>query len=371
MRGRTYVLLVPAAIIALAAAWLSLAELAQPRKAERTASPPETTGLRFEPPAFDLDQGVHFSGPPLEIETALVNVTGGPIQITEIPKTCGCMALALGGEGLNLPRMLEPGQRLPLRVEVGTVGRVGPQRYELIARGTDTQGRPVASPPFLIQGRLRAPFLAVPDEWNVEIAAGEAPPIIERTVVLADGWPGAGLQLPHVCSTAGGRMQFAIEPTDGPILAGGLDATRRYLLRIRYTPPEDVERFEETITITPVEEGVPPLEIPFRGCLRPEAAFEPPRLVLVPLGPGATVSRRLTYRYARPDLAELRLVAAPAGVVVEELSRGEGVITFRVEYHQAGRAGPFAENLKFEVGGDHRMVLVPVEVLPGTDGPPA
>ncbi len=259
------------------------------------------SALRFVPETYVFGESPLFSGEKITFDAAIENASASPVVLTAIPKTCGCMTFG-DEEGLKLPVTLAPGGRFPFHVAIATDGKAGMQRMQLIARGTTPEGTAVESGTLEVNGRVWTSIFALPDEINLEVRQDEVGSPLVRSIVLADEWPGAGLRMPSVTSTAGDRLRVSLRPADGKIMVRGLDLRKRHELTISYSVPPGSMFFDETITIAPTATGARLATVRLRGRVVPDAEVRPDRLVLHCREPGSTITRVLEYRRNRAGL---------------------------------------------------------------------
>jgi hypothetical protein len=327
----------------------------------RTARPAEA--LRFVPDVHEFGKSPLFSGDRIHFETAVENVSAAPIILTTIPRSCGCLTFGQSG-GLKLPVTLRPGERFPLRVEVATDGKTGYQRMEIQALGRKPEGEAVPTARLAIQGNVWSSILPLPEELFVEVDPDTRNKPVVRKVLLADEWPGDGLVIAKITSTAGKRLQFDLAPAEGKAMVRGLDVTKRKEMTIRYAIPEGAETFDETITITPARSDAKPATIRLHGRVVPDFEMHPNRVVVTETSEGATASRVLTYQFRDPEFRDCRVVETPKGVTVAEISVPlKNSRRFRVTCELPEQAGAQDGTLVFQVGNRIDSIRVPVSMI--------
>jgi hypothetical protein len=319
--------------------------------------------IRFAPQTVEFGEEPVFSGDRLRFDVAVENTSRAPVQVTEFPRSCGCMTFGEAGD-LRLPATLQPGEKLPLKVEIATDGKTGFQTMQLQARGKTASGEPIAPASLMIQGRILTSILPLPEELWIDVHQDERDAPIARTVLLTDQWPGDGLAIDTIASTAGPRMRFDLAPADGPVLVRGLDVRKRHLLTINYTVPPKANVFDETITITPTHVPAKPAKVRLRGRVLPNFEFKLDQVLVYDARPGATASRVLVYHYHRPQFRDLRPIAAPEGVtVVETGDSAEGTRRFRVTCRLPERSGRKDQRVVFQVGRAGETIEVPISMV--------
>lgn len=323
--------------------------------------------IRFEPAAFEFGKPPVFSGDRVRFDTAVVNTSSTPVVVSEVPRSCGCLTFGEDG-ALTLPVTLAPGGKLPLRVEYSTDGKTGYQSVELHARGRTAGGASIAEATLTIRGRILASILPLPEDVYIEVGAERRGQPVVRTVFLADEWPGDGLGVGKITSTAGDRMRFELAPAAGNVLVQGLDVRKRHTLMISYSIPAGATVFDEKVTITPAQPSARPATVRLHGRVVADYEIRPDRLMFYASNPGGTASRLLAYHYTRPEFQDVRPVGVPEGTTVAEFPGGrDGVRRFRVTCRLPSRMGRDERELVFRVGSGDETLRVPVAMVVGSE----
>lgn len=334
-----------------------------------TAMP--SKAIRFVPEQVEFGIEPVFSGDRVLFDVAVENTSSSPVRITEFPRSCGCMTFDDEGN-LRLPATLGPGERFPLKVEVATIGRTGHQKMELVARGELVSGEPIAPGSLIIRGRIMTSILPLPEEIWLDVHQDERDSPIVRKVLLADEWPGDGLGIAKIESTARDRMRFGLAPATGTVLVGGLDVRKRNELTIRYTLPPDAGALDETITITPSHGSARPAHIRLHGRVLPDYEFQPVRLLFYGLHADEAASRVLVYHYHRPKFRDGRVVEIPEGVsVVEMPGLVEGTRRFRVTSRLPEGVDRKDLSIAFQIDHTGDTIQVPISMALGSRSAPA
>ncbi|MFI5460892.1 MAG: hypothetical protein ACHRXM_36235 [Isosphaerales bacterium] len=256
---------------------------------------------------------------------------------------------------------------MPLKVEVATDGKTGYVTMEILARGVMASGEPIAPALLVIRGQIMSSILPLPDELWLDVRQDESDSPIVRTVVLADQWPGDGLAIAEITSTAGPRMRFDLAPADGTSLIRGLDVRKRRELTITYSIPPATNVFDETITITPAYRPAKPAKVRLHGRVLPDYEFSPSQILVHDARPGATASRTLVYRYHRPQFRDLRPVDVPEGLAVAEMGGlADGTRRFRITCRLPERGGRKDQMVIFQIGQAGERIRVPISIIVGS-----
>ncbi len=115
---------------------------------------PLGSSVAFEPAILDLRSKPVFVGETISHEARLVNRMGSPVTVEELGRSCGCMSFLNSTQG-EFPRRLQPGESLPIMVEVHTEGRTGLETFTIQAIGRDAQGVPF-NPDFSITASIHS-----------------------------------------------------------------------------------------------------------------------------------------------------------------------------------------------------------------------
>jgi hypothetical protein len=266
--------------------------------------PTAIPSLRFSPEKIDLTNVFHVSGETLELEVTLRNTSARPIHVTDIPRSCSCMALDTQG---RFPIVLEPGDGHPVRLRIYTLGRLGPQPFSISALARLDDGTELPSTEFTVLTNLYGPLIPIPSEFFETVPVSAS---VTRLLTLADDWPGEGITVKEIKASSADRFRFDLRRSAGTANVLGRVLSKRYELEIQYTPPKDGRNFSETISISIADERVKTLEIPFQGNIERPYEFVPASLTLYGL-PGESFQRKFMYRYSNPDCAKIEMAQAP------------------------------------------------------------
>lgn len=330
------------------------------------ANTPRAAGaIRFVPETYEFGKEPVFSGDRVRFEAAVENSGAVAVKVTEFPRSCGCLTFGEDGD-LKLPATLAPGERLPLHIEAATDGKTGFQSLEVRAKGTTAADEPIPSAALAIKGRIWTSILTLPEELSVELRRDECDTPLVQTVLLADEWPGNGLEIAGVTSTAADRMRFDLKAVTGKIMMRGLDVQKRHALTITYSIPKDVSTFDEAITITPTLPAANPAILRLHGRIKPDYEFKPDRLFVYSSQPGSNMNRLLVYSYSRPVYRDLQIIQVPEGVTFDEVGGSmDGVRCFQLACHLPGQIGKRENDLILQIGNAGERVRIPIIMVVG------
>ncbi len=251
--------------------------------------------LRFAEPVASAGE-VH-AGAPLAHRFAFVNGGTGPVVLTELRTSCGCLAPRLEPAGGPLPRTVAPGERGALVLEVHTLGQsAGAHTWRLTAC-TQEGGQPRAQ-----ELELRGTVVAEVTVQPASLTLFTDRPA-EQDIVLTDRRPhpltvmAVQTSSPHVRGRVTGQRRDA---GGGRVCAVRLDVDAGY--------PEG--RHDEVVDLVTDDPEYRTLRVP------------------------VTVVRRTRRRLAAtPDAVELRAAAGqefPSRIVLLRDADGQPVVIERV-----------------------------------------
>lgn len=321
--------------------------------------------VAFEPATLDLRSKQVFVGEVISREARLVNWAKAPVEVEGLNRSCGCMSFLNSTEG-QLPRRLQPGESLPIMVEVHTEGRTGPQTFSVQALGRDSQGAPFRTEftitAFIHSGPLPSPTL-IEDFVPPEEAGREK----QHEIVLADETGLASYGKPEVTSSAPERFRFEVgAASPGKEGVQGLDLSRRYVLKVLDKLPSNPGDYRESIFVDFPGSRFTRIEIPVTTHVETEVSWSPVQFTLTEseisganLGVITRVIRFRSHRRLTSMVAELD--GLPPGLSARRLTVQDSDtrdLSFELQFDTTTIRS--VSQIHFRLG-DGRRVTIPVE----------
>jgi hypothetical protein len=317
--------------------------------------------LRFDPEVLDLSADQYVSGESIERTVHLRNVSSRPVRVLALPRNCGCMSF-LEGTGDTFPVSISPGKVIPIKVRIATNGRVGSQQFAVQAIYESEKG--VKQPPVAVE--IRASIISglhvIPAEIHLESEPGQDGPLFAR-VILADQWPGRGLPIKEIRTTADSRFKWELKPTTGPVIIEGLDLERRFVLELSYVPVATAKEFDEVVTVVPDNPKAKSIRLPFRGRKKAAYEFRPESLTIYGSNDGGPAERTIEYRAYQREYEDAKVESVPGGVVVSELPQSGGVKWFRLRIEPSVIIPTGALDLSFRLRANGPTVRFPIKYV--------
>ncbi len=318
--------------------------------------------IQFAPATIDLVNEFHVEGEAIDLVATLRNPSKRDVQVTRIPRSCACIAVAGPQDELTFPIPLGPGAERPIHLHLNTQGRPGVQSFFLTAFGTGDDGAELPPAGLTITARILGSLVVIPDALYVTASGAEGAPI-RKQFLLADDWPGDGLEVESISATDPGRFQFELRRVDGSVAHLGGSLAKRYELDVVYRPDDQTEDFSETITIKPADARVKPSLVPFCGKIARPYELRPASLTFYGIGPGKRIERKLMYRYSDPLWEKVELAEAPAGFSVSVGPATSGARVIEVSCLLPDNPQKRMEEIVLKIGPVGEMLRLPVTVV--------
>jgi hypothetical protein len=317
--------------------------------------------LFFDAPVVDLSAKPYVEGEKIEVPAVLVNDSAQTVVVKALPHSCGCMAVDRQGR-VELPLVLEPHSRTPLRVEINTAGQGGLKTYRLSAVAETAAGSELPDADLVIVARVYAALYAHPNYFYVAVPEASASEPIRREVLLLDRWEDEGLTIARITSTAGERFRYSLQPDQGDFPVGAVVLKKRHTLAFSLLPKPGARHLDEVITVEPSDKRAKPVTITVTGKVVRPFALEPEALTFYGTKPGQRVERTVQYTYADAADKDVRVLEAPPGFSVRVGPEVEGSRPVVVSCSTPA-AGKYSQEIVFQAGSSATTIRLPVEVI--------
>ncbi len=241
---------------------------------------PLGSSVTFEPAILDLRSKPVFVGEVIAHQARLVNRMGSPVTVEGLGRSCGCMSF-LDSTQREFPRRLQPGESLPIMVEVHTEGRTGLETFTIQAIGRDAQGVPF-NPDFSITASIHSGPMPSPMSIEDYVPPEEAGQQKRREIVLADETELAPYGMPVVSSSAPARFRFEVGASSpDKVSVQGLTLSSRHVIKIADQLPTRPGEYLEDIFVDFPNTKFPRIKIPVKTHVEPDVSWSPRQFTLI------------------------------------------------------------------------------------------
>lgn len=268
----------------------------------------------------------------------------------------------VSSQGKATPTEIAPGESVPIRLRIGTVGGGGETIKHLRVEGQTLDGLELAPAELVVYAYIQATMVAQPQSSSFIVHEEDFTAPIKQMVVLADLWPGKGLPINSITSTLGDKLHYQLKPAGGEIEIGPRRLHKRYNLELSFMLDPTKPTFDHTVTITPDHPKAKPIEVRLFGKIIPRCGLDTESVAFCAKKPGERITRRIEYHYRDPADRQIRLVKAPAWLSgsVSEVRDGLKVLTLTCTLPEG--EGDRVEQACIEFGRDKKHSVLPIFV---------
>jgi hypothetical protein len=249
---------------------------------------------------------------------------------------------------------------LGLRLDTSTI--VGSVQHAVSFDCVREDDSHVPVPPAQVVAVISSALHAVPDRFYLDVTEDQRQTPITCSAMLADGWPGEGLAIGEVTSSARERLHHELRPGAGEMAIGLSTIKYRHELRMKYTPPKDGNTFEEVVTVRTTNPRVKPLAIRIWGVVRAPYEFSPNEIVLYGDQPGQRVTREIGYTFRQPGDGEIQFVRLPPNLECRVLDAGDVRKNLIFTYTLPAKAAVERDEVVLQVGKERKTIRLPMSV---------